>query len=59
MSGVKPKLRPRVTGANVTNLYISQCSVCRMGIFADPDRPYHWSRRPLGLVHTDCVEVPS
>lgn len=53
--GIKP--RTKTAGVEVlSNRYISSCSICDLGIFRDqPDRPYHWSRYPLGLVHTDCV----
>lgn len=35
------------------NLYVSQCNVCGQGVFQN--QAWVFSRRPLGIVHTDCV----
>ena len=56
--GVKPQLRPSAQKlVGLTNAYVTQCKICGLGIFTGHKR--HWSRKPLGLVHDECQEVPS
>ncbi len=37
----------------LANTYRTHCKICRSGIYTN--QPTRWSRKPLGLVHDDCV----
>lgn len=37
------------------NLYVSQCNICGFGVFQT--QKWAWSRRPLGICHSKCVEA--
>jgi hypothetical protein len=39
--------------ASMTNNYVTQCKICRDGIFKH--QPYVWNMNPIGLCHTICV----
>lgn len=53
LKAFKPSLAPS-KGAP-TDRRQTSCKVCRHGIFESQARV--WSRRPLGLVHTECASV--
>ena len=40
-------------GGRMTDLMDTVCSACGRGIFAG--QPREWSRKPLGLVHRECL----
>lgn len=59
---LKPSAKPRATSLNGLNTSGGDqrqtvCSVCRYGIYVG--QPREWSRRPLGLVHTECATEDS
>jgi hypothetical protein len=39
--------------ASINNLYVSQCKICRDGIFRP--QPFEWNNNPIGLCHTVCM----
>lgn len=47
-------IRPKMANVSGGDRRQTSCSICRYGIFEGQLRT--WSRRPLGLVHTDCAE---
>lgn len=49
--------RPSLAGkANLHNTYVTQCKICRSGVYEH--QLWHWSTRPIGIVHTACVVAP-
>ena len=52
--GIKPSISA-VSGSGVRDRVVAICKICRHGI--TEDAPRLWSRKPLGLVHTDCAPV--
>jgi hypothetical protein len=42
-----------ITGHAGANTYVSTCKTC--GLTVHTWERWHWSRDPLGIVHTDCA----
>lgn len=56
--GTQPKIRPsvalaRVNPHNTANTWLSDCKICRRGIYQGQE--HRWFNTPLGLSHDDCA----
>lgn len=47
---------PGLPGRGLGNQYVTVCKVCNCGVYSN--QAWEWSRRPLGIVHTECVVQP-
>ena len=46
--------KPSLAGkSSLQNTYVTQCKICGAGVYEK--QAWHWSVRPIGIVHTDCV----
>jgi hypothetical protein len=50
-------IRPSVQATVGVDQRKAVCSICGRGIFTG--QASVWSRKPLGLVHTECVPTPA
>lgn len=59
MPGPRPKVRPTQglhnlgKGGNPDAKYVTNCKLCRQGIYRD--QPHRWFSRPIGLSHDSCA----
>lgn len=43
----------RNNSASMTSQYVTQCKICRDGIYQHQE--FQWNRNPIGLCHTVCI----
>lgn len=54
--GLKPDFKPKIksNGPSLAqDKYVTHCKLCPYAIFSG--QKYHWSNRPIGWVHDECV----